>query len=279
MRGVFVRRLALAGMLLVPALLLGGRAAHAASTQKFALGVGLDYATGDYGTSQSTDSLRVPLTIDYYPTPLLSFELVVPYLYQSNSNTIFAGGMRFATSRSTGAGQGRMGAASTFDTQASQSGLGDITLTTGYVILKEGPRNPALRPLLYLKFPTADENKGLGTGEFVIGVGLGAVKWFDPWYTFAEARHVFQGSNATLGLKDYTTLEGAVGYRIGERFLPTLDLWWSSAPADAASEQLELRLKGRYWLSETISMEGYLAKGLTDGSPDVGVGGALYYSF
>jgi hypothetical protein len=272
---MFTRGMVLTGLLLVAGLLFGESVSRAAATKKFALGVGFDYATGDYGTSQSTDSLRVPVTIDYFPSNLLSFELVVPYLYQSNSNTIFSGGMRFPTRRG---GTGGMGGGS-FDSQASQSGLGDITLTTGYVILKEGPSNPALRPLLYLKLPTADKDKGLGTGEFDVGVGLGAVKWFDPWYTFAEIRHVFQGDNATLGLKDYTTLEGAVGYRVGERFLPSLDLWWSSAPSDDASQQLEARLKGKYWLSDVIAVEGHIGTGLADGSPDFTLGGAVYYSF
>ncbi len=109
-----------------------------------------------------------------------------------------------------------------FDTSESQSGLGDITLTAGYIILQESQTLPAVRPLIYLKFPTADEDEGLGTGEFDVGGGLGAVKWFGRWYTFAEGRYIFQGSNSDLGLKDYGTLEGEAGYRLTDRFLPTV---------------------------------------------------------
>lgn len=58
-----------------------------------------------------------------------------------------------------------------------------------------------------MKFPTGDDNKGLGTGEFDVGFGLGAGKWFDQWYTFAEGRYIFHGSIFDLGLKDYGTLE------------------------------------------------------------------------
>ena len=266
-----------AGVALLLGMMLSPQRSSAAEAKKYAVGLGFNYATGDYGTSQTTDSVSVPVMIDYYPTKRLDFELVIPYLYQSNSTTIFSGGMRFSTQR--GSRGGMMGSSSALNVDDSQSGLGDITLTAGYVIQKETQTAPALRPLLYLKFPTADEDKGLGTGEFDIGVGLGAVKWIRGWYTFAEGRYIFQGSNSDLGLKDYGTIEVEGGRPLTDRFLPTVSLWWSSPPSDQSSNLLEARLNGKYWVSDTISLKGYLSKGLADGSPDFGVGAAVYYSF
>lgn len=248
-----------------------------AEAKKYAIGIGFNFATGDYGTSQTTDSVSVPVTIDYYPSKRLSFELTIPYLYQSNSTTVFAGGMRFSTQR--GRRGGMQGTSSTLNVDQSQSGLGDISLTMGYVIQQETKTLPALRPLLYLKFPTADADKGLGTGEFDLGIGLGAVKWFGRWYTFAEGRYVFQGSNADLGLKNYATLEVEGGRPVTDSFLPTVSLWWSSSPSDTSPNLLEARLNGKYWVSDRISLKGYLGTGLSDASPDFDMGAAVYYSF
>lgn len=245
----------------------------ALAAKKYALGLGVNFATGDYGTDTTTDSLRFPLTLDYFPTERLDFELVIPFLYQSNSNTILAGGTRFPFERHGGMRQ------TTFDTSDSQNGFGDISMTVGYILLKGDENLPSIRPLLYVKFPTADEDEGLGTGEFDVGAGIGVAKWFDRWYTFAQGRYIFQGSNSDLGLKDYATLEGEAGYRLTERFLPTISLWWSTPPADDASDLVEVRLNGKYWVTDDVYLEAYLGKGLSDEAADFGTGLTVFYSF
>jgi len=273
MTKALLRKFSPAGAALTMAVLLLAAPSFAADRSKLAVGLGMNFATGDYGTDTTTDSLRVPLTIDYFPDDRLDFELVIPYLYQSNSNTVLAGGVRYPFEHRIGMRR------TSFDTSDSVSGLGDVTLTTGYLLLRESDTLPSVRPLLYLKFPTADEDEGLGTGEFDIGAGVGAAKWFGRLYTFAEGRYVFQGSNSDLGLKDFATLEGETGYRLTERFLSTISLWWSTPPADDASDLVEARLNGRYWATDDISLEGYLGTGLSSASADFGAGLTVFYSF
>ena len=233
----------------------------------------MQYATGDYGTDITTDSLQIPLTIDYFPTDRVNFELTIPYVYQSNSNTLFSGGMRFPFERRQGMRR------TSFSTNDSVSGIGDSSFTTKYLLKKESKTLPGFIPLLYLKFPTGDEDKALGTGEFDIGGGLGIFKSFGPWSTSAEGRYIFQGSNSDFGLKDYGTLEGEISYKLTERFFPSFSLWWSSAPADDASALAEARLKGTYWLDKSVHLEGYLGKGLTNTTADFGVGLNLIFGF
>ena len=237
------------------------------------MGIGFNYATGDYGTGQTTDSLAIPLVVDFYPTKRLNFELVVPYLYQSNSNTIFANGMRFSMARTSR--RMRPG----FNLDQSQSGLGDITLTTGYGLLPETATRPLVRALLYLQFPTGDENKGLGTGELAAGPGLSVSKWFQQWNVYGETRYIFQGSNSDIGLKDYLTLDGEVGYALNRYVLPSIALWYATAPSDDSSDLLEARLKVKYKISDELLAEGYLLKGLSNSSADFGLGASISYSF
>ena len=76
----------------------------AAEVPRYALGLGVDFASGDYGSNITTRSVRVPVTLDYFASDRLDFELIIPYLYQNNSNTVFAGGMRFPAGSGGGGG-------------------------------------------------------------------------------------------------------------------------------------------------------------------------------
>jgi hypothetical protein len=260
---------------IVVVFVVAGPAFAADAAKKFAVGMGMEYATGDYGTDITTDSLRIPLTVDYFPTERISFELIAPYLYQDNSNTVISSGARVPFGRRGGMRQ----TATSSDPNASVSGIGDVTLTAMYLLQKESGTLPGLRPLLYLKLPTGNEDKALGTGEFDIGGGIGIFKWFGRWYTFAEGRYIFQGSNDALGLKDFGTLEGEIGYPLTKKFSPSFSLWWASSPADDASALAEARLKGTYRIDNATALEGYLGTGLTDTSADFGAGLAIFFSF
>ncbi|MFN2367335.1 MAG: transporter [Desulfurivibrionaceae bacterium] len=253
---------------------VAGPAFAADNAKKFAVGMGMEYATGDYGTDITTDSLRIPLTVDYFPTDRVSFELIAPYIYQDNSNTYISSGTRVPFERSGG-----MRRTAPSDPNDSVSGIGDVTLTARYLLQKESKTLPGLRPLLYLKLPTGDEDKALGTGEFDIGGGIGIFKWIGQWYTFVEGRYIFQGSNDALGLEDFGTLEGEIGYPLTRKFFPSFSLWWASSPVDDVSSLAEARLKGTYRIDKTTAINGYLGTGLTDTSADFGAGLALFFSF
>lgn len=51
-------------------------------------------------------------------------------------------------------------------TRTTQSGIGDILLQGRYYILDEQGLLPTVALLARIKFPTADRDRGLGTGEF-----------------------------------------------------------------------------------------------------------------
>lgn len=248
-------------------------------------GLGVEFATGDYGTGLTTDSVVIPLTIDVYPTKRLEFELVIPYLYQSNGSTTFAGGVRFGRNGSgggflgNGANGNGGGGAAVIDESRSESGLGNISLKSGYVILEEGDVAPQLKPIVYVEFPTADKDKGLGTGEFVTGLGLAVNKWFGSWQPYFEGIYNFQGSSDLYALKDFFSYEAGLSWQMTDRLLSSAALLGATKPVEGASDLLEARLKLAYRLTAKSHFEGYLAAGLTNSSPDFGAGVAAFYSF
>ena len=138
---------------------------------------------------------------------------------------------------------------------------------------------PQIRPTAFVKFPTADKNKSLGTGEFDEGVAVEISKWFGNWNPFAEAGYTVQGKSAQLALRNYMAYNAGVGYQVAESFRPILLIKGATSPADGASSLLEVRLKLKYQATNHTGIEGYVAKGITTNSPDYGTGLSVYYDF
>jgi len=129
------------------------------------IGTGFEFETGDYGTNQTIDSWRIPFRIAWSPSNRWGVSLEIPYIYQSGSGeTVLLGGQASPTGRG-----GRMtmtSASTTRMTTFSEQGLGDSTLNIDFSLVGDGWQTPKLMALGYAKLPTADKDKGLGTGEF-----------------------------------------------------------------------------------------------------------------
>lgn len=260
----------------------------------FSLGVGIDYETGDYGTGSDSDFVSVPLYLDFYPTKRLDLELIIPYVYQR----LEAGDVTTVIYRTQGgyvgsavrkrAGQNEAGNGGGGSPQAgekrtgghsSESGLGDITLTVGYIVVEEGSSMPQVRPTFYLKFPTADEDKGLGTGEFDFGPGLTLSKWFSDWHLFAEGQYVLQGDSSLYDAKDYFSYNGGLGYQFGENLYTALQIRGATAAAEGADDFQEGRLKGIWRIATDVSLEAYVGTGLNDAGADFSSSIAVFFDF
>jgi len=255
----------------------------------YSVGQGFEFSSGKYGTNARTDSIYAPLTVIACPTNRLGFSLEIPFVYQSNGNVITGigrGGMQGskttmlpAAGMSGMSGSGGGMSPSSASTTQSESGLGDIILKVGYTLLPEKDSMPQIRPTAFIKFPTADNNKSLGTGEFDEGFAVEISKWFGNWNPFVEAGYTVQGKSAQLSLRNYMAYNAGVGYQVADNFRPLLLIKGTTPPADGASSLLEVRLKLKYQASKHTGIDGYVAKGITTNSPDYGTGLSVYYDF
>lgn len=274
--------LLLATSLLLPGLVRAERTMVSAA-------LGFEFASGTYGTGAKTDSIYVPFTVALYPTERFGFSLEIPYLYRSNSaaNTglFLGGGAAMHGQKSAAAmtgstmGPGSMSTAAADRSDRSQSGVGDLIARAGYLLVPEGELIPGIRPYLLVKFPTADEDKALGTGAFDGAFAVELFKRLGNWYSFAEAGYTLQGKSSLLPLKNYLSFNAGAGRSFGENFLPLLIVKGSTAPIEGSSDLLELRLKLKYLATAQTGIEGYLTKGITRNSPDYGSGLAIFYDF
>ncbi len=257
---------------------------------EYSIGLGFEFASGKYGTGINTDSVYMPLTVAAYPTERLDFSLEIPFVYQSSS-AVVAGQFMGMQGQSMGSqsvmsagswpgmGSGAMTSASAGNVGDSRSGLGDIKLKAGYVLYTEEEYVPAIRPNFYVKFPTADKNKFLGTGAFDEGFAVELTKWFGAWVADGELGYAIQGKSSVLAVKDYLYYYAGGGYQLTERLRPMLFIKGSSPTVEGASSPLEARLRVKYQMTKHCGIDGYLSKGITTASPDYGSGIAVFYEF
>lgn len=107
---------------------------------------------GDFGTPVRSTLYSVAPTLGYYARDY-DLSVTVPYLSLTQS----------------AAGQ-----------SASESGLGDIVVRAGYALVPERTSGLSLNGAVAVKLPTADETKGLGTGETDVGATLLLGQRFGP---------------------------------------------------------------------------------------------------
>jgi hypothetical protein len=255
----------------------------------YSISQGFEFSSGKYGTNTRTDTVFAPLTVMASPTNRLGLSLEIPFVYQSNGNVVSSiarGGMQGSKTTMLSAvgmtgmsGSGSGMSSSSASADQSESGLGDITLKVGYILFPEKDSMPQIRPMAFVKFPTADKNKSLGTGEFDEGFAVEISKWLGNWNPFAEAGYTVQGKSAQLALKNYMTYNAGVGYQVADNFRPILLIKGTTSPADGASSLLEVRLKLKYQVTKQSGIDGYIAKGITTNSPDFGTGLSVFYDF
>ncbi|NTV14627.1 MAG: transporter [Desulfobulbaceae bacterium] len=259
------------------------QAVFAAIPPQFSLGLGVDYARGNFGTDSTSTYTTVPLILDWYPNQRFKLELTVPFLDQSTSNTGYAAsGNGIAAAQYAGKGRGlnQSGTKVVVSSSEDQSGFGDITMEASYNLLLDGATLPDLGLICYLKFPTADADKGLGTGAFDWGPGLRLAKWLGDWQPFLEGRYIFQGaSSAQTGARDYLLADVGLGYGWNENLYFAGFSRLGSASFEEMSAPREARLKTVWGFGENSSLEAYLLKGLSHGSPDLGGGISFFVGF
>jgi Putative MetA-pathway of phenol degradation len=257
-----------------------------AAGPNYSAGLGFEFASGKYGTGIRTDSLYLPFTAAIYPTERLDFSLEIPFVYQSTS-AVVAGQFMGMQGGGTGTqavmaamgGSGMRTSAPAGSVGNSQDGLGDLKLRAGYVLYTEEKYVPAIRPNFYVKFPTADKDKFLGTGAFDEGMAVELTKWFGKWVADGELGYAFQGKSTVLAVKDYLYYYVGGGYQVNDHLRPMLFIKGSAPPVEGASALMEARLRVKYQFTKHTGIDGYLAKGITTASPDYGTGLAVFYEF
>lgn len=253
-------RKVLAGLLL---LAIAGRVLAA---DGFSLSTGVDYSTGKYGNAVSTDILYVPV-IGKYTADRLSLMLTLPYISITGPGGVIQGyGRMVSPAGGTGFGRSARGGGLATSTN---SGLGDVVTSAGYLVYAADALS--LDVVGKIKFGTADENKGLGTGQNDYSAQVdGSFRLHDRTSLFATAGYKVVG--APVGIATNNVAFGTLGVnqqlREGANAGAMVDAAQSAFVTGGA--QRDVTVYASQELSRSTSVQASLLKGFADGSPDYG---------
>ncbi len=245
-----------------------------------AVGLGGEVTHGDYGNSADATVVTLPVVIAVNPSDTVDTTLELPLVIQSSKS-----GSGFVVTQSGGMGRRRGGSTAmtttttTTATTVTEAGLGDINLSAGWTLLQDDEQTPKIRPTFYLKLPSGDRDRGLGTGTIEAGPGLSVSKWLGDFQLFAEAAYILQDSNAVYAGKNYLSYSAGGGVQATDRLFVSLYAKGSSARVESGSAPVEARARLNFLLSRRISWEAYALAGFSNASPDAGGGLLVMYQF
>lgn len=247
-------------------LTLVGAAPALAEDPRWVFSTSINYARGDYGTDEDTTIVYVPFTSGVV-WDRLDVRLTVPYL-RLTSETVSVTGGGVAVRRD------RAGQAET------EAGVGDLLLRGSYILLEEQEVLPEIAPYVKIKFPTADEDRGLGTGEFDETLGLDFAKTFpERWTGYLTLAYTFIGSPAGADLRD------SFGWSIGAAYTVTRPLSvfafldGATAISPGQDDPVGLRFGAEYRLTRVMKLTGSLGVGLTQGEADYSLSAGVAFRF
>src|SRR5439155_10460157 len=160
----------------------------------------------DYGAGKDTTIVYVPFTLGVNPLNRLWLDATVPFIHQTTQNVVITGGG--VASRKEEKGKLARPARPT-----TEAGLGDALLKASYIVLEEKALIPEITPYVKIKFPTADRDRGLGTGEFDETLGVDVSKnLIGDLYGYLTLAYVF------IGDPPGSDLRNSFGWSIGAAY-------------------------------------------------------------
>lgn len=223
--------------------------------------IGVDYSTGSYGVEEETSVVYAPLGLRA-TTSRWRFEAAVPYLRVEGPAGSIVGGVVIP-------GTGPV---------VSQSGLGDVTVAATYQLVQPEAGRTQWELGAGAKLPTADD--GLGTGEADYNVVLGVRQPLGESLTLmGNLGYQWLGDPEAFELQDGPTAMIGLNYASSPRLNIGLQANYRSAYLDGFDEQILVNPYFRFAHENGWSVTGYGTVGLTDSTPDVGVGFVIGRAF
>jgi hypothetical protein len=175
-------------------------ACDAAQAAKVNFRLGVDQLEGDFESVDDVKLTYIPLDVSFGSVSS-TFTIRIPYVRINNSGNVVMTADGPAVLGVGGPGRAPF---QTSDADESESGLGDIILREETFFLRTGRgKTPALSLVLDVKLPTADEEKGLGTGERDWGAGLNYVQPLSiHWRLLVNATRRFMKDPDGINLQD-----------------------------------------------------------------------------
>jgi opacity protein-like surface antigen len=269
-----------AGILLMAALaLLPAGAAHAAPYDKEIKDIppddwqltgtfGYGHFSGNYGTPRDT-SVDLGLSTLSLGLDNFRFTASMPYMHIDGRGLVMfdASGNPIVINRRA-----------TLPAD-SRTGWGDLSFSASYTIPPAILKDFEVRISGVAKIPTASGRRRLSTGETDLGMSVDISRQFGDWGPFVTVGYLSVGQPVGYTLYDTTSVSAGTSLELSDHLVAIASYDYDSAdgPLVPAAQGLSGSLS---WVRDDhVTLTGYGTVGLSDGSPDMGLGILISYGF
>ena len=246
---------------LLPAVLLACAAPcrfGIAAGYKWKLDTYVSYASGDYGEDKNTAILYWPVVAKRVFSQG-EVGLTLPYVrISSPGSQVLIDGAVETIGDGTETGT------------RTHSGLGDMIIKGEYALKEADETWPWIDVFAKLKLPTADDDKGLGTGEADFGIGLESVKRLqDDYLAFFDIAYTVIGDPSGVDYDNRWMISPGIGRYYTPDFMLAAFYEWRNAIGSGDDPHGVSFLAYHKWRP---NLNGYamLDFGLSNGAADVG---------
>lgn len=225
--------------------------------QSVKLDTGFVFARGSYGLATDTD-VFLALVNPAYETTAWRIEGSVPYVHLKGPATVV----------------GNTGSSTTMH---SASGVGDATLalTRKFAATEQGWSSSLGAKV---KFPTADEDKGLGTGKMDTTVQVDLFKAGGTITPFVSAGYQFLGHSDAYPMKSGFLTTAGVTTKISSSIVGLAGNW-RQRMIEGSDHAIEVMAFVQHPFNERGRIQLFVLHGFTDASPDLAAGLMLGFTF
>jgi len=230
------------------------------SSDSLKFSTGIEYSSGSYGLSSDTDITYIPFSVKYQTFPW-SLKLTVPFVRISGPGGVVAGVD----------GPIVIGGVNE-NKRTTESGLGDVVASAAYSLDSLFETSLLLDLKTKVKLGTANETKGLGTGENDYSIQLDIARKFGKATPFATLGHKVTGDPDSVELNDIWYSSLGLDYKINPSLSSGLSFDYKEATSSTSEDSQEGVAYLNWKVNPKTSVMGYGVAGFSDGSPDNGVG-------
>ena len=237
--------------------------------EHFLFKIGAVYDQGDFGSSETSRVLFVPLTLRYLGS---RFDVSVT---PSFALVDTSGGIRLIEGVPTPTGE-------EIGIRETRTGAGDTVIRGRiYLLDDQGPDSPipAITPFMKVKIPTAQQDLKLSTGEIDYGFGVEWDKQISQVLLFGDFNYTVIGKAEGLELQNRPGASFGVGGRLSNTVSASGLVDWRRSIVAGNSDLAELVGVLTFRMSPTVSFSPHAFIGLTSGTSDFGVGFELAFRF
>ena len=163
---------------------------------------------------------------------------------------------------------------------AEESGMGDVSLSASYLFFPSTKGNPFFELTGKVKLGTADETKGLGSGEADYTAQVDIYQPVgDGGTLFLTAGYRWRGSPDAYELNDGMIGSLGASFKLTVATSAGLVFDYRQAATDTGDDPMQITPFISWKSADDWGVQLYGSVGLSDGSPDSGVGIQLKRTF